>query len=638
MIRTRHLLLLLVLFTGSAVMANDEQTPAQQTQDPNSRQSFQQASDSVQRQLDESLAELTALREQVAAEKIPLSRDLSDREEKLIKVRQKYQQVSRLLDTRTLDLGNLTSEIKSRKEEAAYVSNLMGEYIRNFESLLHIAEVQRYRSALEEAKLAAENSNLSEEQVYQAQIKLLVTSIERLNDAAGGVTFEGTAVDTNGRVNNGTFAMIGPAALFTSKDGANMGTAEQRLGSLEPAIIPFGDPLDAQAAANVIANGGAGTFPLDPTLGNAHKVEDVKETLPEHIKKGGPVMYPIFALAGAALLVAVFKWLSMVWIRPPSQKKIKLLLQAVASHDLDSTMQAARRIRGPVGKMLRAGAEHLQQPRELIEEVMYEKVLSTRLSLQRMLPFVALTSSSAPLLGLLGTVTGIMNTFTLMTVFGTGDVKTLSSGISEALITTEYGLYVAIPSLLLYAFLSRKSKNIVDDMEKAAVAFLNQVSKTPYPQESASGALNSDRVEELLRKLAQAQPAGSESKVSTRDLASGMMDTRLVSVGKAATVGEVINRIRASGTGEDIDHIFVVDEQGKYFGHVLTHQLLTRPEQTVVGALADTKPLFVRIDTHRNELKRRFDEHSLTSVPVLDHNDRLVGRVVRSGNGDSGRA
>jgi len=99
-----------------------------------------------------------------------------------------------------------------------------------------------------------------------------------------------------------------------------------------------------------------------------------------------------------------------------------------------------------------------------------------------MLPFVALTSSSAPLLGLLGTVTGIMNTFTLMTVFGTGDVKTLSSGISEALITTEYGLYVAIPSLLMYAFLARKSKSVVDEMEKAAVAFINQVSKTPYQE------------------------------------------------------------------------------------------------------------------------------------------------------------
>jgi len=81
-------------------------------------------------------------------------------------------------------------------------------------------------------------------------------------------------------------------------------------------------------------------------------------------------------------------------------------------------------------------------------------------------------------LGLLGTVTGIINTFKLITVFGTGDVKTLSGGISEALITTKFGLIVAIPSLLLHAFLSRKARGVVDQMEKAAVAFINQVSKT----------------------------------------------------------------------------------------------------------------------------------------------------------------
>jgi len=69
-----------------------------------------------------------------------------------------------------------------------------------------------------------------------------------------------------------------------------------------------------------------------------------------------------------------------------------------------------------------------------------------------------------------------------MTVFGTGDVKTLSSGISEALITTEYGLIVAIPSLLLHAFLARKARGMQDEMEKAAIAMMNQVAKTPLAE------------------------------------------------------------------------------------------------------------------------------------------------------------
>ena len=153
-------------------------------------------------------------------------------------------------------------------------------------------------------------------------------------------------------------------------------------------------------------------------------------------------------------------------------------------------MREANAIGGPAGTMLAAGVEHLEEPHELIEEVMYETVLATRLKLQRLLPFIAISASSAPLLGLLGTVTGIINTFKLITVFGSGDPKTLSSGISEALITTEYGLYTAIPSLLLYAFLSRKARGVIDQMEKAAIAFTNQVSKTPY--ERINNAVKSD--------------------------------------------------------------------------------------------------------------------------------------------------
>jgi biopolymer transport protein ExbB len=446
---------------------------------------FDKAAQTAQRKLEASIAELNQLRQQIAEEKVPLGRKLSELENELVKTRMEYQQVSRMLDSRMLDLNNLRNEIKSRHEESAYLSSLLGEYTRNFESRLHIAEIQRYRRDVETAKLSVENSNLTDEEIYRAQAVLLNTSLERLNDALGGASFHGTAADAGGLMKKGTFVMFGPVAIFKSEDGKNIGMAEQRLGSLEPAIIEFNNPEDTAAALALVSNS-KGQFPLDPTLGNAHKVEETKETVVEHIKKGGAVMYPIIILAAAALLVALFKWLTMVFIRTPSRKKITELLKAVAGHREAEALKNARAIGGPVGKMLVTGVEHIREPRELIEEVMYEHVLATRLKLGRMLPFIALTSSSAPLLGLLGTVTGIMNTFTLMTVFGTGDIKTLSSGISEALITTEYGLYVAIPSLLLFAFLSRKAKTVIDEMEKAAVAFVNQVSKTPYQDDADS--------------------------------------------------------------------------------------------------------------------------------------------------------
>ncbi|MFN9705873.1 MAG: MotA/TolQ/ExbB proton channel family protein, partial [Planctomycetota bacterium] len=266
-------------------------------------------------------------------------------------------------------------------------------------------------------------------------------------------------------------------ALFRSTDGLQVGTAEQRLGSLEPTVIPFTGPEDRAAAAQFLLGSG-GAFPMDPTLGNAHKIAAIEETWVQHVLKGGPVMWPIFALAGAALLVVLLKWLSMAFIRRPSRKLVANLLEAVKGGKREDAVEEAGAISGPAGAMLLAGAEHLGEPRELVEEVMFEKMLSTKLRLNGWLPFVAICATSAPLLGLLGTVTGIMNTFSLMTVFGTGDPKTLSSGISEALITTEYGLIVAIPSLLLHAFLSRRARRVLDEMEQAAIAFLNQLRKS----------------------------------------------------------------------------------------------------------------------------------------------------------------
>jgi biopolymer transport protein ExbB len=347
-------------------------------------------------------------------------------------------------------------------------------------------------------------------------------SLDRLYDALGGVRFEGAAVDTGGMVRKGTFLLVGPAAIFASADGRHVGTVEQRLGSLEPTVVPFGRPEDTLAASDLIVNG-QGEFPLDPTMGSAHKIEATQESLLEHIQKGGVVMIPIFAMAGAALLVALVKWLGLAFVRKPSKKKIRLLLEAVSKHDDAVIEKQVRAIKGPTGRMLAAGVEHMREPRELVEEVMYETVLTTRLRLERFLPFIAICAASAPLLGLLGTVTGIINTFKLITVFGSGDVKTLSGGISEALITTEYGLIVAIPSLLIHAFLSRKVRGIVSQMETAAVGFVNQISKTPFRSRSGSRSAGPvpERPRVKARPSAGVVPAGPASAGPFPEAAGG---------------------------------------------------------------------------------------------------------------------
>jgi len=436
---------------------------------------FESARTDLGARLETSLVELATLREAIVAERIPLGEELSALELELSAARAELQDVTRQIDGRSLDLSNLRTELKQRKDESSYVANQLGEYIRNFESRLHIGEKQRYRESIDAARTAPEKPDLDQREVFAVQASLLTRSFERLEDALGGTRFAGNAVDPNGLVQRGQFLLVGPYALFRADSGHLVGTAEQRL-STEPIVAPFGTPEDNASAGQLVVEG-AGTLPFDPTLGNAHKMEATQEGFVEHIKNGGPVMIPILLMAAAALLVALAKWIRFTFVRRPGRKTVQQLFEAVARNDREATQKLGSAVsdRGPLGGMLWTGVQHLDEPRALVEEAMYENVLTAKLRLNSFLPFIAICAASAPLLGLLGTVTGIINTFKLITVFGSGDVKSLSGGISEALITTKFGLIVAIPSLLMHAFLSRKARGIVADMEATAVGFVNRI-------------------------------------------------------------------------------------------------------------------------------------------------------------------
>ncbi len=465
--RIERLIVLLLLVAGSTqAQSGDGET-------------FSRAASDVRQQLEESTRELVELRARVAEETLPLSEELSSLEAELNAVKAELDQVNREIETRTLDLSQLGGTIESREKTNDYLARLLSDYISDFRARLHIVEQPRYEAGIEATRLAGQNENLAPREVYELQLDLLRASLDRLDALVGGEIFSGAAVDPAGRVKEGIFALVGPAALFRSRDGRDVGTAEELPNLLGPAAITFREPVDRQATEALLESGD-GTFLLDPTLGMAHELAASETTLWEEIQDGGAVMVPIFVLAATALLVALLKWLSMVRLRRPSPKKIKGLLKALSERDADDATRRVQAIRGPVGTMLRAGVDHVEEPRELIEEVLYERVLTTKNRLQGYLPFIAICAASAPLLGLLGTVTGIISTFDLIKQYGSGDVKMLSGGISEALITTKFGLIVAIPSLLIHAYLSRKARAIVGSMETTAVAFVNQLAKTPF--------------------------------------------------------------------------------------------------------------------------------------------------------------
>ena len=145
--------------------------------------------------------------------------------------------------------------------------------------------------------------------------------------------------------------------------------------------------------------------------------------------------------------------------------------------DKDGAMKLAQNLKGPFKNMFSAGIAKCTEGKKMVDESMYEELLATQPKLESYLPIIQVTAATAPLMGLLGTVTGMIKTFKQITLFGTGDAKSLSEGISEALITTELGLIAAIPSLILYAVLSRKTKAILAEMERLSSLFLNAFPK-----------------------------------------------------------------------------------------------------------------------------------------------------------------
>jgi biopolymer transport protein ExbB len=174
---------------------------------------------SAQQQLSASIAELNALREQIAAEKLPLALELTALEERFSQLRPQFDKITRLVDAGSLEISTIKSEMKVRQDEQAYIATLLDEYARTFESKVNISELQYCGEAIEAAKQAAENTTLSMSEKFSPQLAFADLSIQRLVNAIGGMRFPGVGVDLQGIVVNGQFAIIGPVALFGSDSG-----------------------------------------------------------------------------------------------------------------------------------------------------------------------------------------------------------------------------------------------------------------------------------------------------------------------------------------------------------------------------------------------------------------------------------
>jgi len=434
---------------------------------------------SANEDLQKATAELSVARQDIEKERLPLARKVTELEQQLINRRAELARAQRFQENQLVELNALKADAKRQADEVKYIDSLVTEYARAFRSRLNFIEEPRYKAMLEGVDAAAAAADLTGKEKFTRRSVLLTTALQRAETAQGGESFEGKALDKQGLVQSGKVAVFGPVAVFASSSGSAAGLLQQELNKSDPTIAQL-DPHLA-AVSRTLVTSGSGELVLDPTLGNAFKLSAMKESLYEKFSKGGLVIIPLFGLGLASLILALFKWLQFSRVRLATEADLQTVLKHINAEKPDLALNHARSIPGLAGELLATAVQHVDEKKEYIEEILYEKMLGARTRLERGLPFLALTATTGPLLGLLGTVTGMIATFKLISSFGSGDPKMLAAGISEALIATATGMGVAIPALLLHAFLSRKAKSILGSMEQTAVGFVNGVPQEEKP-------------------------------------------------------------------------------------------------------------------------------------------------------------
>jgi biopolymer transport protein ExbB len=206
---------------------------------------------------------------------------------------------------------------------------------------------------------------------------------------------------------------------------------------------------------------------------NTAVTEPEAKTIAGEIGKGGFIGYIILALGTLGLALVALRAAFLKNAGAAVAPTIDAVLRPLAEQRIDDAIVAAKRHKGSAARVVTAALRNLDRDREHLEDIIAESILHESVHLNRFGAFIMVIAAVAPLLGLLGTVTGMIQTFDIITEFGTSDPKLLSGGIATALVTTELGLIVAIPMLLLGNLMGGWAERIKDDMEQAALRVVN---------------------------------------------------------------------------------------------------------------------------------------------------------------------
>jgi biopolymer transport protein ExbB len=208
---------------------------------------------------------------------------------------------------------------------------------------------------------------------------------------------------------------------------------------------------------NAQPDSGFHEFALDPTRGQILSLLLQVPSLMDRVHQGGIVGYLIIALGIFGLLIAIWRFIAL----------------AIESSKVSAQLKSERPSENnSLGRVLMTYEKNKHVDVETLELRMGEAVLKETPRIEAWVTVLKIIAVVAPLMGLLGTVTGMIQTFQVITLFGTGDPKLMAGGISQALVTTVLGLCVAIPMVLLHTFVSTRAQRIIHILEEQATGLI----------------------------------------------------------------------------------------------------------------------------------------------------------------------
>ena len=442
--------------------------------------------DTARADLKKAVVELNGTQREYSDLRRGLYRDINRLDDEALTLSKELRSLEREEEQRTAKIKSLEREVEARKTDFNYASGVLNQYSKALATRLHPAENQLYKDTIESLDQRAASSADNPKEELTERAKVLELGLDRIGEVAGGRRFEGKALRNGSESIEGSLFLAGPAVFFASKDGGFEGVATfAETGTSLPTVIAINDTDGGIAEA---IRDGHGELPFDGTMGKAIEVAAAQESIFDTIEKGGVVGHAILVLGAISFLIAFFKVWEVSRIKVPSRSVLNPILDDLLSGDREGAARKAAAIEGLAGNMVRTGVEMFYEKRRVLEEALFEKLVAVKPKLDRFLPFLALTAAAAPLMGLLGTVLGIIKTFKAMALYGTGNAKSFSAGISEALITTAEGLVVAIPVLVIHGMLKSYVKGRFSDFEGIGISLINGTTERDRKAEVAPSA------------------------------------------------------------------------------------------------------------------------------------------------------